>query len=227
MAFAKKNILTTALGTATGFVNIHKADFKYNDRGIYKVALTIPNSDPRCQAMIDDIVALHEADYAARLEEHAKNPPKVVPGKKPIKPFVGEMPFCDNEDGTTTFTFKGYASFLKDGVTKPIELRVVDSRGKTIQDVPVIGSGSKLKIKYSMVPYGWTKVAGASVKLQLEGVMLVELATFGAGGDDWGDEAEEGGYTASESRGNPPAGTPEDYGQQEGDDEDSDDSGDF
>jgi hypothetical protein len=42
---------------------------------------------------------------------------------------------------------------------------------------------------------------GASVKLQLESVMLVELATFGGGGEDeWADEAEDGGYTASESR---------------------------
>lgn len=227
MAFAKKKILTTALGIAAGFVNIHKADYKYNERGIYKVMLTIANSDPRCQAMIDEIVAAHEADYAARLEDYEANPPKPKPGKKPLKPSVGEMPFCDNEDGTTTFTFKGYASFIKDGVTKPIDLRVVDSRGKTIQEVPVIGAGSKLKIKYSMVPYGWTAVAGASVKLQLEGVMLVELATFG-GGDDWGDEAEEGGYTASESQGrserNPPPS--DDYGQdEEGDEPDND--GDF
>ena len=60
--------------------------------------------------------------------------------------------------------------------------------------------------------------------------MLVELATFG-GGDDWGDEAEEGGYTASESQGRsernpPPADDDEDYGQ-DGESESAEDDGDF
>ncbi|MRU27422.1 hypothetical protein, partial [Xylella fastidiosa] len=77
--------------------------------------------------------------------------------------------------------------------TKHINLVVVDSKGKKIQEVPIIGGGSKLKVKYSLVPYKWNTAVGASVKLQLESVMLVELATFGGGGEDeWADEVEDG-----------------------------------
>lgn len=104
---------------------------------------------------------------------------------------------------------------------------MVDSKGKRINDVPLIAGGSEIKVKFSMVPYGWSAVAGASVKLQLEGVMLVKLASFGGGSeDDWADEVEEGGFEASNSS-RKSEGTPgQDFGE-EPEDEGEDESGDF
>lgn len=201
---AKKQIMTSALGTAEPYAYLNKPDYGNeergfgNPRGVYKVDLTVSNKDPRCQSMIDQIVSCHEAAYAAAKEEYEANPPQVARGKKPLLPYEGDMPFFDNGDGTTTFKMKCYASFQdkKTKETKHINLVVVDSRGKRIDDVPIIGGGSKIKVKYSLVPYSWNKAVGASVKLQLESVMLVELATFNGGGDDWGDEVEDGGYRA-------------------------------
>lgn len=209
MAGFKKKIYTSGLGTAEPYAYLSKPDYGNeergfgNPRGVYKVDLTLSNKDPRCQAMVDEIVKTHEEAYAAAVEEFEANPPQVQRGKKPLKPYEGDMPFFDNGDGTTTFKFKCYASFQdkKTKKTKHINLVVVDSKGKKIQEVPIIGGGSKLKVKYSLVPYKWNTAVGASVKLQLESVMLVELATFGGGGEDeWADEVEDGGYTASESR---------------------------
>lgn len=234
MAFAKKKIFTTPLGVCEPYAYINKPDFGgvgfENPRGTYKVSLTLPN-DERTQAMIDAIVKCHEEDYAQRLEAHEANPPKVVKGKKPLQPYTGDLPFFDNGDGTTTFNFKAHASYedKKTGETKKINLAVVDSKGKRIQDVPLIAGGSELKVKFSMVPYGWTNVAGASVKLQLEGVMLVQLATFGGGSeDDWADEVEEGGFEASEPRRQPEGTQGQDFGGDESEgDEPEDDNGDF
>lgn len=229
MAFAKKKILTSALGTAEPYAYIAKPDFGQgsfkNERGVYKVQLTIPNA--KCQGMIDAIVKCHEENYAARVEEYEANPPAVQRGKKPLQPYEGDMPFFDNGDGTTTFSFKCYGSFTdkKTGENKPINLVVVDSKGKKIKDVPIIGGGSKLKVKFSLVPYGWSKVAGASVKLQLESVMLVELATFGGAEDDWGDETVEGGYEASESTRRPTQ--EESWEEADAEEEEADDDGDF
>lgn len=231
MAFAKKKILTSALGTAEPYAYIAKPDFGQgdfkNERGVYKVSLTIPND--KCQGMIDAIVACHEENYAARVAEYEENPPKAVRGKKPLEPYEGDMPFFDNEDGTTTFNFKCYGSFTdrKTGENKPINLVVVDSKGKKIHDVPIIGGGSKLKVKFSLVPYGWSKVAGASVKLQLESVMLVELATFGGESDDWADEVEEGGYEASESPRRTRNEESWDEPEESGEEEEPEDDGDF
>lgn len=227
MAYAKKKVLTSVLGTAEPFAYIAKPDTKYNDRGIYKVSLTIPNN--KCQGMIDAIVKAHEENYEALVEEYEANPPQTQRGKKPLKPYEGDMPFMDNGDGTTTFTFKCYGSFIdkKTGETKQINLVVVDSKGKKMKDIPLIAGGSKLKVKYSMIPFGWSKVAGASVKLQLESVMLVELATFGAGGDDWADEVEEDGYEASEAPARNPARNEEEWDEEDGADEEVDEDEDF
>lgn len=232
MAFAKKKVYTSALGTAEPYAYIAKPDFGQgsfkNERGVYKVQLTIPNA--KCQSMIDAIVKCHEENYAARVEEYEANPPAAQRGKKPLQPYEGDMPFFDNGDGTTTFIFKCYGSFTdkKTGENKPINLVVVDSKGKKIHDVPMVAGGSKLKVKFSMIPYGWSKVAGASVKLQLEGVMIVELASFGGAEDDWGDEVVEGGYEASESTRRPIREEVEEGGwTPEEDEEEADDDGDF
>ncbi|WQY99555.1 single-stranded DNA-binding protein [Enterobacter phage NJ2] len=232
MAFAKKKIFTTPLGVCEPYAYINKPDYGgvgfENPRGTFKVSLTLPN-DERTQAMIDAIVKCHEEDYAQRLEAHEANPPKVQKGKKPLLPYVGDMPFFDNGDGTTTFNFKCYGSFedRKTGETKKINLAVVDSKGKRINDVPLIAGGSEIKVKFSMVPYGWSAVAGASVKLQLEGVMLVKLASFGGGSeDDWADEVEEGGFEASNSSRQSEGTQGQDFGE-EPEDEGEDESGDF
>lgn len=202
MAFVKKKIYTTPLGTCEPYAYIAKPDFGgvgfENPRGAYKVSLTLPN-DARTQAMIDTIVKIHEEDYAKRLEAHEANPPKPVKGKKPLQPYEGDLPFFDNGDGTTTFNFKAHGSYedKKTGETKQITLSVVDSLGKRMADVPFVAGGSQIKVRFSIQPYGWTNVAGCSVKLQLEGIMIVELAQSQGGGDDWADEVEEGGFVAS------------------------------
>ncbi|QEG13355.1 putative ssDNA binding protein [Klebsiella phage vB_KpnP_NahiliMali] len=233
MAFNKRKVLISALGVAEPYCYLQKPDYGHgdfkNERGTYKVSLTISNDDPRCQQMIDEIVEAHEADYAARLEEYEANPPKVVKGKKPLKPYVGDMPFIDNEDGTTTFNFKCYGNFTdkKTGENRPIELKVVDSRGKRINEVPAISGGSELKIRYSLFPYGWSAVAGASVKLQLEGVMLVKLVEFGGGDDDWSDEVvdDEDGYVATNQK--PREQSRQAPSDNDDEQEDEDDDGDF
>ncbi|QKE55670.1 DUF2815 family protein [Yersinia pestis] len=234
MAFTKRKVFTSARGIAEPYCYLAKPDFGSgdfkNERGVYKVSLTVSNDDPRCQKMIDEIVEAHETDYAARMEEYEANPPKVVRGKKPLKPYVGDMPFMDNEDGTTTFTFKCYGSYTdrKTGENRPIDLAIVDSKGKRIRgERPAISGGSELKIKYTLFPYGWSAVAGASVKLQLDSVMLIKLVEFGGSGeDDWADEIEEDGYVAVEAQTRKPQNDSGWDEEPEEDDED-DESGDF
>ncbi|UZT50210.1 ssDNA-binding protein [Enterobacter phage 02_vB_Eclo_IJM] len=65
------------------------------------------------------------------------------------------------------------------------------------------GTGSKLKVKFEVLPFKWNAATGASVKLQLESCLLVELKEWsgdGTGGDGgWGDDEDigSGGYKAS------------------------------
>lgn len=135
------------------------------------------------------------------------------------------MPFVDNEDGTVSFNFKSYASFKDKKTSEMVERKivVVDGRGKRLPVVPAIAGGSEGKAKFSLVPYSFTAVAGASVKLQLDSLMLLKLVEFGAGGEgDWGDEVEEDAEDFSGRQfSNRPAPS-EDEAAEDSDGEDSD-----
>lgn len=200
-----KKVFTTPVGECEPYAYIRQPDFGSenfkNPRGVYKVDLTLPKDNPSCIKMMDAIVACHEENYAAKVAEFEENPPKVARGKKPLQPYEGDMPFIDNEDGTVTFKFKAYGSYTdkKTGENREIKLLVVDSKGKKLEPVPIIAQGSKLKVKFKMIPYSWNPTVGASVKLQLESVMVVELAEFGGGSDLWGDDDYEDGFSADEN----------------------------
>lgn len=168
-----------------------------NPRGLWKANLTVPGEDAR--PLVEEIVQVHEANYRKLLAEHKKNPPVVPHGRKPLLPYEGDMPFVINDDGTVTFRISRYASCIDRHTqeNKPSPLKVVDSKGNSIYNVPAIAGGSELKVKFTLFPYGWTAVAGASVKLQLDSVMLIKLVEPDTD-DGWRAEVVEGGYVRSD-----------------------------
>ncbi|USL94570.1 single-stranded DNA-binding protein [Escherichia phage TM1] len=197
-----KTFTTPVAGIVEPYAWLNKADTKFNERGEHKVNLTFDLSNPKVRKMIDVLQKIHDDAYAKALADHEKNPPQVQRGKKPIEPREGDMPWIENGDGTVTLKFKCFASYLKDGKSEPIVLRFYDTDAKLIRDVPNIGAGSKLKVKFKVLPFKWNAATGASVKLQLESCLLVELKEWkgdGAGGDGgWGDDEDLGtGYKAS------------------------------
>lgn len=198
MAGPKKEFFFTPVGVVEPYCYIAKADFGQgsfeSERGKFKVSLTVPAES--CQGLMARIVKLYESDYAKRLAEHEKNPPQVVRGKKPLAPYQGELPFFENDDGTVTFKFMAYDRYEKDKEVIMLPLKVVDAKGKRIEKVPNISGGSEGKVRFSMFAYGWSSVAGASVKLQLDSFMLTKLVEFAGGDDAWGGQEEEG-YVAS------------------------------
>lgn len=200
---AKRQVFISAKGLAAPYASIQKPDYGTKDfpqpRGEYKVNLIVPIKE--AQADIKRITKLYEESYAEFLADHEANPPKVAAGKRPVPVRQGELPFFEDGKGNVVFKFKGYASWKnpKTDEMQDITLRVADSKGKTMTVVPAISGGSTLKIRYSMFPYKWNTAVGASVKLQLEGVMLIDLVEFGGGDDDWGDAVEEGGFVADET----------------------------
>lgn len=198
-----KTYTTPVAGIVEPYAWLTKADTKFNERGEHKVNLTFSLSDPRVRKMIEVLQKIHDDAYAKALADHEKNPPPVQRGKKPIEPREGDMPWIENGDGTVTLKFKCFASYLKDGKAEPIVLRFYDTDAKLIRDVPNIGSGSELKVKFKVLPFKWNAATGASIKLQLESCLLVKLKEWtgdGTGGDGgWGDDEDIGsdGYKAS------------------------------
>lgn len=228
-SFQKKEFFFTPVGVVEPYCYIAKADFGQgsfaSERGKYKINLTIPSD--KAQGLIDKIVKKHETSYARRLAEHKKNPPAAVRGKKPLTPYEGELPFFENDDGTVTFKFSSYSSYEKDGVVIPIVLKVVDAKGKRIENVPNISGGSEGKVRFSMVDYGWTATVGASVKLQLDSFMLTKLVEYAAGSDDWAGHEEEGGFVADEDSNGSAKSDWDDHDADDSDDDSSADHDDF
>lgn len=219
---SSKQFFFTPKGVAEPYCSIQKPDYGNpekgfgNPRGVYKVNLTVPRKD--AQKMIDQIEKAHaenwsqiQADWKNGGEAAARA--KLQRGKTLLVPYEGNLPYFENDDGTVTFKFSGYASYQdqKTKESKEIVLKVVDAKGKRIDAVPAISGGSELKVRYSLFPYTFGAVVGASVKLQLDSVMLITLREYAAGSDDWAGEEEEG-YVAPER-------------SAEWDDHDSDDMG--
>lgn len=208
MAALKKQFFFTPKGIAEPYCSIQKPDFGNpekgfgNPRGVYKVNLTIPRAE--AGPMIKAITKLHEENWKSIMEAwdnggEAEAKAKLKRGSKLLEPYEGQLPYFENDDGTVTFKFSGYASYKdsKTGESKEILLKVVDSKGKRINAVPAISGGSELKVRYSMFAYTYGAVVGASVKLQLDSVMLILLKEYAAGSDDWAG-AEEDGYEAGD-----------------------------
>lgn len=211
MAGQKKQFFFSPKGIAEPYCAIQKPDYGNaekgfgNPRGVYKVDLTVPSKE--AQPLIKAITKLHESNYAAILEawenggrEAAKA--KLGRGKQLLEPYEGNMPFFENDDGTVTFKFASYASYQDKETkeTKHLVMKVVDSKGKRIQAVPAISGGSTLKARFSMFPYTYGAAVGASVKLQLDSVMLLELVEYAQGGNDWAGQEEAGGYEPEDER---------------------------
>jgi hypothetical protein len=200
----KKPFYITPQGVAEAGCAIQKPDYGDpekgfgNPRGEYRVNLTIPSRAAR--PLIKQIVKVHEANYKALVAEYKKSPPTTYPGKKVLEPYEGDMPFYESGDGTVTFKFKRYAWHIDKNTqeSKSLPLEFVDSRGTPIVNVPAIAGGSELKLKFSLFPYGWSHVAGSSVKLQLLGVMLVKLVEAETEGDGWANEIVKGGYEVTD-----------------------------
>lgn len=210
MAKSTKEFIFTPAGIAEPYCAIQKPDYGNpekgfgNPRGVYKVNLTVPSK--LAQPLVDKITKAFDANWEAVSEAwenggRAAAQAKLQRGKKLQEAYAGELPFFENEDGTVTFKFSSYASYQdrETKETKQLTLKVVDSKGKRIDAVPAIAGGSKLKVRFSIFPYTFGAVVGASVKLQLDSVMLLELREYAAGNDDWSGQ-EEDGYTAADDR---------------------------
>lgn len=230
-----KRFIFTPVGTAEPYCSLQKPDYGNEERGFgnprgeWKVNLTIPKAE--CRGLIKEIMDVYNANWDAVQEAwqnggEAEARSKLQRGKKLLEPYKGDLPFFENDDGTVTFKFKAYASFIDKNTkeSKPIDMRVVDTKGKRIEAVPAIAGGSRLKCRFSMFAYPFNATVGASVKLQLDSVMLVELKEFVAGGNDWAEETTDG-YVAGDDR--EQGWREEDQNDQDGEGYSSDDHGDF
>lgn len=230
-----RNIVFTPIGICQPYAWIAKPDEKYPPAR-YKGNIALDKNSPVTQEIIAKIDELYTNARELLVEKFAEKPPKGKRGQPAPTPeeaadeAMNDLPYWDSDDDDNTVILqtssKADRKNSKTGETKRITIRVVDSKGKPINNPPIINGGSKVKFKVAIRGYADTGIGGG-VTLDLESVMIVELVEFTGGSNEWGDEVVDDGFVTREQQ---PA--KESGGSDEESDDpdvpfDSDDDGDF
>ena len=182
MAKRKFQSMVTPTGVAV-WPKINKPETKFNSDGVYETKL-------RFDAKVGGafLAALNEI-HDEWIEECQADKGKSVKRK--------ELATEVEEDGVKTgeleFKFKLDAIAGKPPDTWEQRPVIYDSQGTPIEGMTqTIGSGSKLKISFEIVPY-MNAMVGAGLSLRMRGVQVIDLVEFSGGGfDSMGFKQEEG-----------------------------------
>lgn len=203
MADNKKRPQFTSPRGVFRFPKLTEPDTKFKAEGEYSVNLIVDGSLPE----VKKLMALCDKEAAASLEDakaKAKNPAEA---KKWETKYLPYKEVEDEETGEPTgevsfkFTMKASGLRKKDGKPWSRKPTLFDARGKRITDSINIGGGTEGKISFEIIPYAPTTTVGASVKLALEAVQIIDLKSWGEkSADQYGFGAEDG-YSADETDG--------------------------
>lgn len=206
----KATIQRTPKGLITGFVNILKADTKFDAAGVYKFKVKFAKSreiEKLCKQMEDE---------AQKAFDAWKKDPKNK-GKKPIK--MGDLPFFEDDEGNIVISFKSKASYVnKEGETihRVIPIFGADAKRIDPEDIKPFGEGSEVRVGFILNAFA-NAAAGASVTLRIDSIQLLKAKAFAGGSGGW--EAEED--SEQEDSEQPwDEDAPEDAGDQPSEDED-------
>lgn len=96
-----------------------------------------------------------------------------------------------NLTGNLEMRTKQYA---KDFKGNDMAMPIVDSKGKLIEDCPLVGNGSKVRAKVYPKPYYMASSNTVGITLRLNGVQIIDLIEYGNASS--GFDAVDGGYVA-------------------------------
>lgn len=173
--------LTSPEGIAV-YPRLNKPDTKFDANGVYSVDLDLDPSSKEVTAFIDSLKKMHEAAYKETCE--AKG------GKKLKK---ADLSIKTTDDGLLRIKFKLKA---KGGTEerswdqKPV---LFDARGNPMVNPPNIGSGSRVKVAFEVVPF-FTAMVGCGLSLRLRAVQVIDLREYTPGDnfDAYGFKATDG-----------------------------------
>lgn len=157
-------------------------DTKFKPEGEYSVKLILESDSPECKRLIKQIDAA-AAESLAEKKSEAKNAAEAKKWETKSVPYAEVL---DEETGDPTgqteFNFKMTASGTskKTGKDWKRQPALFDAKGKPLTGKNLkIGGGTIGKVSYELMKWG-TLQLGASVKLALEGVQIIDLKEWGS-----------------------------------------------
>jgi hypothetical protein len=180
--------ITSPLGTAI-YPRLTTPDTKFDKDGVYSVELELDPKDKVAKEFVASLNKAADDAYAAECESR---------GGKKLKRSA--MPIKETDEGMIRIKFKLKAKAgneEKSWEQKPV---IFDSAGTAMQTPPNVGSGSKVKVAFEVVPF-FTAMVGAGISLRMKAVQIVELREYVPGDnfDAYGFKADPKGFVSSAS----------------------------
>ena len=204
------------------YPKLTEPDTKFKEEGEYSVNLILDKSSAEAKklmAMIDKAAAESLAEAKAK----AKNAAEARRWETKYLPYADVE---DEETGEPTgeirvkFTMKASGISKKTGKPWSRKPALFDAKGKPITGDVKIGGGTIGKVSYELQPYAQTTQSGASVKLALEAVQIIELREWGERSADSYGFGEEEGFAYEEEENTSPFADKQD--SEDGHDEEED-----
>ena len=199
MAKKKKSPVTPIRPCIYPFLK--KPDTRWKKDGEYKVSLIFDQDDP----FIAKIEKKAQKEFEAAKENMKPADKKIA---ELISPVTEEMDEDGKPTGNVKLNFKSNAQFIdkKTEEVVKVTMKVFNSQGGAIKDLPNIGNGSKLAISFK--PIGTVMVSDSKkhgrevncyLSLWMNAVQLVDLKEYTPDGSSYGFGKEEGGYESDGS----------------------------
>ena len=204
MATNRKETFTSPAGKAL-YPKLQEADTKFKPEGEFSVKLLL--TEAQAAPFLEQCESAQEEAFQEKLEELKAKKPKMNAAKLaeeikraplPVKPHTD--PETGEETGEWAVHFKAKASgTTKSGERWERKIPMYDAKNQPISGkLPTMWSGSMLKVNYVVDPF--CTALGAGVTLRIQAVQILKLVSGGArSAEEYGFEAEEGGYTYSEA----------------------------
>jgi hypothetical protein len=190
MSATKKKFtrITSPLGTAI-YPRLTQPDTKFDKDGVYSVDLELDPNATETKEFIASIKKVADESYKSTCE---------TKGGKKLK--RADVPIKETDEGTIRIKFKLKAKAGNEEKSWSQKPALFDSTGQAINTPPNIGSGSRIKVAFEIVPF-FTAMVGAGVSLRLKAVQIVELREYTPGGnfDAYGFKADPNGFVAAQS----------------------------
>lgn len=176
--------------------------------GEYSVQLILRLDSPEAIHLISKLSPLHEQAVAEAKEAFSKLP---VATRKKLKEVTINDPVnvlydkdTEEETGEVFFKFAMKASGErkkgpKAGTRWERQPVVFDAKGKRLDPIPEIWGGTVGKVSASVTSYFIPGTGAAGIKLNLEGVQILDLVKSGGRSASSLGFGEEEGYTAEET----------------------------
>lgn len=190
------------------FCHLNKPDTKFKAEGEYHVTAAFDKDDPKVQAFIEKMDALHEAALEEAQEAWEDVKPAV---KKKLKvkgitepllmPYYTDEEDDDGPTGKFLLRFKTKAQFQSKKTGKMVKKVVpfYDGRGEIIPDKkrPLVYGGTVGNIDFNTVATFIPAQGEAYLSLYLNSIRISQLVTSGSAGGGW-DEDEDSDFSADD-----------------------------